>query len=119
MLEHGLEEIELVGRALLDRHDLDPLGGKSRLQLVRPEARLSCRQLEEPGSKCRQGLGRREPIGGSHCESSSLLSHQSGHSHHEELVQIGREDGAELHALEERYLLVGHELEHARVELDP
>ena len=31
VLEHGLEEIELVGRALPDRHDLDPRGGKSRL----------------------------------------------------------------------------------------
>ena len=84
-----------------------------------PQARLPRRQLDDPGSKRREGLGRREPVGGSHGEPCCLLAHQAGHSHHEELVQIGGEDGAELHALEQRHLLVGHELEHAGVELDP
>ena len=37
----------------------------------------------------------------------------------EELVDVRREDRAELDALEERQRLVGGELEHARMEVEP
>ena len=35
--EDGLEALQLLGRALLDRHDLDALGGERRAQLALPE----------------------------------------------------------------------------------
>src|SRR4029450_945545 len=43
----------------------------------------------------------------------------AGDANHEELVEVCREDGAELHALEQRDVLVLGELEDARVEVQP
>ena len=47
------------------------------------------------------------------------LVHQAGHADAEELVEVRREDRAEPDALEERHSLVGGELEHPRVEVEP
>ena len=46
-------------------------------------------------------------------------AHQPGHPDHEELIQVGREDGQEPHALQQRHRLVLGELEHAFVESEP
>ena len=48
-----------------------------------------------------------------------LLVEQAGDAHHEELVEVGREDGAELDALEQRLRSSAGELEDALVELEP
>ena len=44
---------------------------------------------------------------------------QPGHPDHEELVQVGREDGEEPYAFQERDRFVLGELEHALVEPEP
>jgi len=44
---------------------------------------------------------------------------QPGHPDHEELVQVGREDGEEPHAFQQRNRFVFGELEHALVEPEP
>ena len=46
-------------------------------------------------------------------------AHQPGDPDHEELVQVGGEDGEEAHPLKQRDLIVFRELEDALVELDP
>ena len=46
-------------------------------------------------------------------------AHQPGHPDHEELVQVGREDGEEAHPLEQRDRFVLGQLEHALVESEP
>ena len=51
-------------------------------------------------------------------DSRLRLPEQPGHAHLEELVEVRREDRAELHALEQRQGLVGRKLEDARVELE-
>ena len=117
--EHGLEALQLLGRALLDGHDLDALGGERRAQLALPELGLAAGQLGHARLEGGQRLGRREPVGRPDGEPGSLLVHQAGDAHHEELVEVGGEDRAELHPLEQRLLLLGCQVEHARVELDP
>ena len=47
------------------------------------------------------------------------LVHQAGHAHTEELVEVRREDRAEPHALEQRHVVVGCQLEHPSVEVEP
>ena len=61
---------------------------------------------------------RRQPVRGEHREAGLGLAEQPGDADLEELVEVGREDRAELHALEERDGLVPGELEHARVEVE-
>ena len=44
---------------------------------------------------------------------------QAGDAHHEELVQVAREDAAELDALEQRLVRVGGQFEDAAVQIEP
>ena len=46
-------------------------------------------------------------------------AYQPGHPDHEELVQVGGENGEEAHALQQRDRLVFGEFEHALVESEP
>ena len=64
-------------------------------------------------------LPRGEAVGGTHGEAGLRLAHQPGDADHEELVEVRGEDRAELDALEQRERLVGGEVEHPGVELDP
>ncbi len=116
---HRLEALQLLRRALLDRDDLDTLGGERRLQLALPELRLPSRQLRDACLDARERLGGGEAVGGALGKSCRLLIEEAGDAHHEELVQVRREDGAELDPLEQRLRLVPGEVEDARVELDP
>ena len=117
--EHRLEPLQLLRRALLDRHDLDALGGERRPQLALPELRLPSGQLRDACLDAGERLRGGHAVGGAHGEPCRLLVHQACHAHHEELVEVRREDRAELDALEQRLRLVAREVEHARVELDP
>ena len=76
-------------------------------------------ELRQARLQRHERLGRGEPVRRPHCEARGLLPEQARHAHHEELVEVGREDRAELDPLEQRLRLVGGEVEHARVELDP
>ena len=100
----ALEALQLLRRALLDRHDLDSLCGERGPKLALPELRLSARQLRHACLELGERLGRRQPVGRADRESCRLLAHQAGHADHEELVEVGGEDRAELHALEQRLL---------------
>ncbi len=117
--EDGLEPLELLGRAFLDGHDLDTLGRQRRTQLALPQLGLATRQLGDACLERGERLGRREPVGRPDGEPGGLLVQQAGDANHEELVEVGGEDRAELHPLEQRLRLLGGEIEHARVELDP
>ena len=64
-------------------------------------------------------LARRQPVRPARVDAGLHLVVQTGHAHHEELVEVGRVDREELHALEQRRSLVLGELEHALVELQP
>ena len=55
-------------------------------------------------------LGDREPIGPAGVDLGRELVVQSGHTDHEELVEVGGEDGEELHPLEQRQQIILDEL---------
>ena len=62
---------------------------------------------------------RSEAVGGAHAEPGRRLAHQPGDTHHEELVEHGREDRAELHPLEERHRVVARQVEDALARIEP
>ena len=68
-----------------------------------------------PASTC----GGRQAVRAPRVDPSVDLVVHAGHPHHEELVQVGDEDGQELHALHQRERLVLGQLEHAIVEVEP
>ena len=100
--EPRLEALQLLGRALLDRDDLDPLGCERGAELALPQLRLAPRQLGDALLDRLERVGRREAVGRAHREAGLGLAHQAGDADLEELVQVVGEDGAELDALEQR-----------------
>ncbi len=115
---HG-ERLELGLVELGGPRDHDPLLGKRRPELAGPEARLGGRERRYPLLDLDENLFRQTPVRRANAEAGLVLADEAGHAHHEELVQVRREDRAELDALEERDGRVGRELEHPRVELEP
>ena len=75
--EDGLEPLQLLRRALLDRHDLDARGGERGPQLALPELRLPARQLGDARLQRGERLRGREPVGRAHGEPRRLLAHQA------------------------------------------
>ena len=114
-----LELRQLVGGRVVDRTDDDALGRESGAELVAPQKRLGGDQIE----RARTGLVERllwaAAIRGTHRKPRRNLVVQSGDTHHEELVEHRREDRTELHALEQRLVRVGCEVEDARVHVEP
>ena len=64
-------------------------------------------------------LARLEPGGRAHGDAGGDAALQAGHPHHEELVEVRGEDRQVAGPLEQRHVLVGGELEHPLVELQP
>ena len=90
---------------------LDQLGEDGGVPLGQ-QPRLGQGVLEQLARACTpEGMLTREARG--------HPAHQAGHPHHEELVEVGGEDGEEPHPLEQRRLLVFRQLENALVEQDP
>ena len=117
--EVRLERPVLALVQVLDGPHDDPLGGKSRHELVAPELRLRARQLEHALTHLGERLPRRAPVGRADVDARDHLVEQAGHANHEELVEVRREDRAELDALEQRLAGVGGEVEDALVQVQP
>ena len=64
-------------------------------------------------------LGRQQPVGAAGIDPGLDLVVDTGHADHEELVEVGDEDGQELDPLHQRQRLVLGELQHAVVEVQP
>ena len=102
------------------RADDDPLrrerrarARRARASTARPSARAT--RSRTSASVC---CGVR-PSGERTLTPGDDLVEQAGDAHHEELVEVRREDRAELDALEQRLGRVGGELEHALVQVEP
>ena len=109
----------LVGR-VLDGADDDPLGGERgararRARAVDCAAVSSSTRSRTSASAC---CGVR-PSGERTLTRAITWSSRPGDAHHEELVEVRREDRAELHALEQRLARVGGEVEDAVVQVEP
>ena len=89
---------------------------------ARPPTARECRraQLARALGRCaRASRAGESPSAPARVDAGVHLVVQAGHAHHEELVEVGRVDREELHALEQRRALVLGQLEHALVELEP
>ena len=117
-VERDLQLLQLLLGAVVDVPDQDPLLGESGRELARPDARLARAQVDHALPDLAQGLVRRPPVGRAHGDPRCLLAQQAGDAEHEELVDHQRRDGQELHALEERDVLVFCQLEHAGADVD-
>ena len=118
-VEDLLELAELLLLEIVDLGDDDALLRQGRLQLALPELRLLAREVERALADLGQGFPRRAPVGRAQRDSSYRLVHQARHAHHEELVEVGREDRAEVHSLEQLQAWIRGDFQDARVEIEP
>src|SRR5262249_27552684 len=117
-LEAALELRELLVGQVLDAAHLDALGSKPGAQLTLPESRLGGREVEHALANPCERLLRGQAVCRADGDACLGLSEQPGDADLKELVEVRREDGAVVHALEKRQRLVGGELEDARMELE-
>ena len=118
-VEATLELLELLLPEILDAADDDALPRRARAR----SSRFQSRDCERRRARGRARGCERAPAGASARPRSARdarlgLSEEAGDAHLEELVEVGGEDSAEVHTLEQRERLVGRELEHARMELE-
>ncbi len=100
--EHLLELGALCLGGVLDTPDEDPFGGERGTELVAPERRLLCRQLENAAPDLGERLLRCAAVGRAHRQPRQDLVLQTGDPNHEELIEDRRDDPAELDPLEQR-----------------
>jgi hypothetical protein len=108
----------LVGR-VADPGDRDSLLGERGEQLTAPELALLGGQGEHSRPDFGESLLWRAAVRRAHVHARGGLLHEPGDADGEELVQVGREDRAELDPLEQRLLGIGGELENASVVVEP
>ncbi len=111
--------MELGLRRVVDGSDDDPLGCERRTELVAPEPRLGRGQLLHAFVDLEQGFLGRAPVGRANRHASDHLVEEAGNAHHEELVEVVREDAAELDPFEQGLAGVGGQLEHTLVQVEP
>ncbi len=82
--------------AVLHAADLDALRRERRRELLPPEASTARRSARSTRSRiARERLARRQPVVASAPTApDARLVHQPGHAHHEELVQVRREESS-------------------------
>ena len=108
----------VVFRDVVVVEDRDALG-RQLLADRRPDQGMLGHQLPDALPDRVQLLGGGEPVEALVLGVGQVLAAQAGDADLEELVQVGREDREELHALEQRVADVACLVEDARVELDP
>jgi len=119
VLEERGELVALGLGCLVPAQDLDALGSQRRLDLVVEQRRLALHQLGALGVDALEDLARHRAAGRAYGDPRRDAPLEAGDAHHEELVEVAREDGEELGALEEREVRVLGQLEHALVEREP
>ncbi len=119
VLEVGRERLLLGGRKRLVIGEDDAVLGEPRQQLLGEHPRvlgyLGVKGVADGGQLLRRRAAVAERLG----HPAAHLVPQPGHPDHEELVQVGAEDGHVLQALEERLAWIQRLAEHAVVEGDP
>ena len=92
--------------------DDDPLLGEGRAELAAPQLRLRRVELDHAPAHLAERFWRRAAVGAADGQAGRDLIEEAGNANLEELVEVRREDPAELDALEERLIGVGSEREH-------
>lgn len=105
---------------LVPTHQFDVLLGEFGQHLLVEDPRLLGDQLVGAGEDCVAQLPGHHAGDGAHGHAGFDASLQAGHSHHEELVEVGTEDGQELRAFQQWHAQpVAGLVEHALVERQP
>ena len=118
-LEAPVEIGPVLGRQVLQIGHHDALAHQLGTHGVAPAGGLALDEFEHPLTDARHHLFARQLVGRARRASGLDGIQHAGHAHHEELVEVAREDGQELRALEQRLRLVLGQLEYARVEVEP
>ena len=113
------ERPELARPAARRCADADAGGREGRLEVVAPECVLRALEREDRAPQLGERLGGRAPVRRRARHAGRGLLVELGHPHGDELVEVRRDDAAELDAFEERQRAVGSQLEHAPVEVEP
>jgi hypothetical protein len=104
---------------LLHVGDDDPGLRERRAEIALPQACLPCREIDDATADLGEHLVGRAAVGRADVEPRVHLAHEPGDADHEELVQVGREELAHLHALEQGQLVVLRQLEDPAVVVQP
>ena len=99
--------------------DGDVLGREGRAHLLGEDLGVPALELVGGLQDVVQLVQRADPGGGGNGQSGGDAALQAGHAHHEELVQVGREDGQEAHPLQQEQVRVLRQFQHARIEVQP
>ena len=110
---------ELARRAVLERADADARGGECRSELLLPQRVLLGLEPDDRFTDLRERLRRRAPVRSLARDTGACLLPELGHAHREELVEVRRDDRAELDPVEQRQARVGREAEDAPIEVEP
>ncbi len=114
----GLQRALVVAQ-LVPPHDDDALVLEGGLDLLLVDRRLHLHQLVGHQADLVEDLARLEPGGRPDRQARGDPALEPGHTDHEELVEVGGEDGQESRALQQRHRLVGRQLQDPLVELQP
>ncbi len=113
-------ELVLLGRReLVPPDDGDALMVEGRTHLLVEDPGLDVEQLVADPGDVLQDLSGLEPGCRTGRDTGRDAALEAGHADHEELVQVGGEDREVAGPLEQRHVLVGRQLQHALVELQP
>ncbi len=120
LLGEDLVDTGAVGFAQVGpRFDVDARLVERGLDQIVEHGDVTALQLEGERVDVGEHVARRAPGVRRHGEAGHDAALQAGDPHHEELVEIAREDGQEVDTFEQRHRLVFGELEHPLVEAQP
>jgi hypothetical protein len=117
--EEPVDRLQLRARALRHLGHPHAVLGERRTHVLLPRTRVPVGQHRVALVDALERLAGREPVGPARVDAGVNLVVETGHAHHEELVEVVGVDREELHALEQRGVLVLDQLQHAFVELKP
>jgi hypothetical protein len=114
-----VQRAALLGVDVVDADDADPVLAQRRPQRQLQAAALALDVLADDAPRLLQRGARRAAVLERRLDARLDLVVQARDADHEELVEVGGHDRAELRALQQRHAVVLGELEHALVELQP
>ncbi len=120
LLEQPLAVLLLLAVELVPAEQLDPFLAQARAATVpRERPRLALHQLPGRRPDVLEHLAGQHAGGGAYGDPRGDPALETGHAHHEELVEVAAEDRQEPGPLQERQRVVLGQLEHALVEPQP
>ena len=118
-LEVGAQVVTVRVRQLRELEQADALILQGRADLALEDAGVQIHEVVRGARQVVEQLARFETGRRAHREAGGDAALEARHTHHEELVEVRREDRQEAGALEQRHVRVGRQLQDTLVELQP